>query len=518
MNHVYAYIRVSTVKQGEKGSSLTEQRIAIEAHAKRQNLHIVEWFEEKETAAKRGRALFEKMMKQLTQGKASGVIIHKIDRGARNLKDWADIGALVDNGIEVHFAHESLDMQSRGGRLAADIQAVVAADYIRNLRDEVRKGFSGRLRQGLYPLPAPIGYLDQGRGLPKICDPVRARFVQEAFRLYATGHYSLSTLGDELYRQGLRNTRDSRVTLKGISTILNNEFYTGIIHIRRTGERHLGVHEPIVTKKLFDQVHAILNGRTVIPQTKNSFDYRRFVQCVYCSHNLVAERQKGFVYYRCHTRGCPRTCIREEAIDSHIDDTLAGLRMTKQDLRELVEEFQQLEEERSDASKEKIKSVELQIAAIDDRRKRLTDAYIDRMISKDAFEERNATLLHERTVACNLRDEILKNPDLYKQRVNKFLELLLSLSDKDILANRGEKRDTVKRVISNFQIDQKTLTSQYCFPFDVVASHLKLPCGEPHRGAGRTYDSKIPQLAHKLSKLFNEEDEQQQPTNPEIPR
>src|SRR5437764_928761 len=158
MKTVYAYIRVSTVKQGERGSSLQEQRTAIEGYARRQDLAISEWFEEKETAAKRGRTVFNRMLKLLDKGAAAGVIIHKIDRGARNLRDWADLAELIDRGTEVHFAHESLDLQSRGGRLSADIQAVVAADFIRNLRDEVRKGFMGRLRQGLYPLPAPHGY------------------------------------------------------------------------------------------------------------------------------------------------------------------------------------------------------------------------------------------------------------------------------------------------------------------------------------------------------------------------
>jgi len=57
------------------------------------------------------------------------------------LRDWADLGELIDAGVEVHFATESLDLHTRGGRLSADIQAVVAADYIRNLREETRKGF-----------------------------------------------------------------------------------------------------------------------------------------------------------------------------------------------------------------------------------------------------------------------------------------------------------------------------------------------------------------------------------------
>src|SRR5438309_2052182 len=97
-----------------------------------------------------GRREFAKLVGRLRNRKAAGLVVHKIDRSARDLKDWAQINDLMDLGVQIHFAHESLDMGTRGGRLAADIQAVVAADYIRNLRDEVRKGFYGRLKQGYY--------------------------------------------------------------------------------------------------------------------------------------------------------------------------------------------------------------------------------------------------------------------------------------------------------------------------------------------------------------------------------
>ena len=156
MKRYIAYIRVSTPKQGERGSSLQEQKAAIDAYARRHGLDIAEWFEERETAAKQGRPVFLQMLKALERGRADGVITHKIDRSARNLRDWATLGELLDRGIELHFAHESIDLSSRGGRLSADIQAVVAADFIRNLRDEVRKGFYGRIKQGFYPLPAPL--------------------------------------------------------------------------------------------------------------------------------------------------------------------------------------------------------------------------------------------------------------------------------------------------------------------------------------------------------------------------
>ena len=148
MNSYFGYIRVSTPKQG-RGVSLDEQRAAILAYADRYGFKIANWFVETETAAKLGRTEYTKMIKALERGQVQGVIIHKIDRGARNLKDWANLGELIDRGVEVKFVHESLDMHSRGRRLAADIQAVVAADYVRNLRDEVLKGFYGRLKQGV---------------------------------------------------------------------------------------------------------------------------------------------------------------------------------------------------------------------------------------------------------------------------------------------------------------------------------------------------------------------------------
>src|SRR5258705_2665500 len=115
MKHFYGYIRVSTTRQGEQGVSLDQQRAAIQAYAQRQGLDLIRWFEEQETAARRGRPVFGQMLKLLRGGRASGVIIHKIDRSARNLRDWADLGELIDPGIAVHFANEALVLNSRCG-------------------------------------------------------------------------------------------------------------------------------------------------------------------------------------------------------------------------------------------------------------------------------------------------------------------------------------------------------------------------------------------------------------------
>ena len=82
MKKLFGYIRVSTTRQGERGVSLREQRDAIERYAQRNEIEVCRWFEERITAAKRGRPIFSEMLRLLRRGYADGMVIHKIDRGA----------------------------------------------------------------------------------------------------------------------------------------------------------------------------------------------------------------------------------------------------------------------------------------------------------------------------------------------------------------------------------------------------------------------------------------------------
>ena len=83
MTTCYGYTRISTVKQGE-GVSLEAQREAISRYADSNGLTITKWFEERETAAKSGRPIFNAIVRDLMKKKAQGLIVHKIDRSARH--------------------------------------------------------------------------------------------------------------------------------------------------------------------------------------------------------------------------------------------------------------------------------------------------------------------------------------------------------------------------------------------------------------------------------------------------
>jgi site-specific DNA recombinase len=486
VNAFFAYIRVSTQKQGHSGVSLHEQRDAIEVYAARMGLTITQWFEERETAAKRGRPVFNTMLKELRRGRAAGLIVHKIDRSARNLRDWADLGQLIDRGIIVHFATESLDLHTRGGRLSADIQAVVAADYIRNLREETRKGFYGRLKQGIFPLPAPTGYCDMGKGRPKEPDPATAPLVRRTFELYATGSYSLLTLRDEVTRLGLRTRKGLPLSRNALSRLLNNPFYTGLIRIGTTGETFRGAHQPIIPSALFNRVQAVLSGKAIKGPGRHEFLFRRMLKCARCGYTLTGELQKGHVYYRCHRAQCPVTCIREEIVDQAVRAKLARIRLTQPELDELKDLCAEIQRDDGKALEELAASLELQLAQTKSRLDRLIDAYVDQMINRDLFAERKARLLAEQVELEQRLAEFRSSATEPAARLAEFFELAASAYSLYDSALPDEKRQIVDELSSNREADGNNVDIKLKSPFLELANRRKFTNSAPQRDELRT--------------------------------
>ena len=502
MKPYFGYIRVSTPKQG-RGVSLDEQRSAITALAARRGFKIVEWFVETETAAKLGRTEYTKMIRGLEIGKATGVIIHKIDRGARNLKDWANLGELIDRGVDVQFVHESLDMRSRGGRLAADIQAVVAADYVRNLRDEVLKGFYGRLKQGVYPLPAPVGYLDRGAGIPKEIDPIAGPLVRYAFERYAQGDIGLDALRKDLAARGLKTRHGTPLSINGLAGALHNSFYIGIIRIEKRGESFQGAHTPLIPKALFDRVQVVMVGKHIPKAKTHTFRYRTMIAHIGCTRRLTGEIAKGrFVYYRCHGPRCRGVAVPERILDKAIVEKILGVACTPEDMRDLRDLVEDERTKRSaDAARDET-SLQLRITNCDKRLARLTDAFLDGTISKETFDQRNARLLGERR---DLQDRLAAlggEPvwlKLYREFELKNAELLRHETLFD-----DEKRDLASELCSDLGVEGKKPVITLRSPYREIAETSSVSLGGPRCGDVRTAGqmSRVSSRAQRIFQIF----------------
>lgn len=488
MNNVYGYIRVSR-KEQEQGASLSEQKRILTEYAKTNNLKIIHFYEETKTAAKRGRPFFTEMMTNLKQGKASGVIIHKIDRSARNLHDWASIGDLIDNNIQVYFAHESLNLNERGGRLSADIQAVMASDYVRNLRQEIVKGIQGRLLQGLYPWKAPLGYEDNGTGKLKTIHPQQGKLIQELFKLYASKEYNIITLSKKMESLGLTNSKGNRVCKNGITRILNNPFYIGIIKVNN--ETYEGKHEPLISPELFKKVKLILKYRQKNKGIKHHYLFRKMLQCKECEYFMPGERQKGIVYYRCQTKDCLTKSIREDHVEKYVENMLKTIMLTKKETAQIKDILNEQEKNTVGLKTNLLKKHKFQLGKLETKEKKLLDGYLDSTIDKESYTKMKEEILVTKKEIQEKEHAIsAENTDMLSG-IEEILELCnrpLNIYKSGIIE---EKREYLKNITSNLLISGKSIYFSMLSPYQELAFRdIFSKCGDSH-DTSRTMTSQI---------------------------
>lgn len=100
-----------------------------------------------------------------------------------------------------------------------------------------------------------------------------------------------------------------------LAGVLRNPFYVGVILLRQTGESYLGIHELIVSKRIFDGAQAVLDGKLHARPIVHDFLFRRMITCSACEYSLIGERQKGRVIAFDPTgdplRNRPRTFVKQ---------------------------------------------------------------------------------------------------------------------------------------------------------------------------------------------------------------
>jgi hypothetical protein len=135
-----------------------------------------------------------------------------------------------------------------------------------------------------------------------------------------------------------------------------------------------------------------------------------------------------------------------------------------------------------------MRPVTLELGNLRERLNRLTDAYLDRMIDKQAFEERRTSLLFEEKAIEDRMREIKDGKHSLPDRIDKFLELIKALCCNYKMAIPEEKREILRSVTSNRAIGPKNVEIQLRSPFLELANRGIVQCGGPDRTVPRTLD------------------------------
>jgi site-specific DNA recombinase len=203
------YIRVSTDKQADCGVSLEVQRRKVEAMAVVQGAALVEMIEEAESAKSLDRPGMERLLAIVERGEVDAVIIAKLDRITRSVKDLAELlKRFSRRGVALISVADSLDTSTAAGRLVLNIMVSVSQWEREAIGERTQAAMSHLKAAGARVGNIAFGY--QISADKKQLEPNAAeQDVLARVRELREGGYTLREIAEELNRQGYTTRRGS---------------------------------------------------------------------------------------------------------------------------------------------------------------------------------------------------------------------------------------------------------------------------------------------------------------------
>ncbi len=164
MQKFFLYARKSTDVEDKQALSIEAQLAELRAFAKKEGLWISETIIEKRTAKIPGRPLFNGMLKRIEEGEAAGIISWHPDRLARNSVDGGRIIYLLDTGKLATLKFPQFWYENTAqGKFMLNMAFGQSKYYVDNLSENTKRGLRQKVRNGIYPSLAPIGYINDVR-------------------------------------------------------------------------------------------------------------------------------------------------------------------------------------------------------------------------------------------------------------------------------------------------------------------------------------------------------------------
>ncbi len=507
----FLYARKSTDTEERQVRSIDDQIAELKELAKKENLEIAKIFIEKQTAKEPGRPIFNEMLESIEKGKASGILAWHPDRLARNSVDGGKIIWLLDieKLKELKFPTFWFENTPQG-KFMLQIAFGQSKYYIDNLSENIKRGIRQKLKNGLWPQMAPLGYLNDKNTKLIVIDKDKAKLIKESFELYSTGKFSLRRLCETINNLGLLGRKQKTLGIGNYQYFLKNPFYCGLI--RYNGELYEGKHEPIIAKKLFDKVQEVMESKSKPNKKKlKYFVFRGFIRCAECGCLITAETQKGHNYYHCTKRKikCSQKYVREEYLAEQINGYIQKVSLPDDWAENIISELKKEKSETVKSSNFFAQKIESEIKTIDEKLERLMAGYLENAILLEEYQRNKNKLVEEKQV---LKDKLT---GFEQKRDNWFEPAIMFVNEAKsakILAksrNLEEKKDFLKKLGSNFQILNQKLVFDFKNPFKIVAdASPRLRRGEAENSScinwRRGWDSNPRYLAiHSLSRTAN---------------
>ena len=160
-----------------------------------------------ESAKSLNRPGMERLLSLVDAGAVNTVIIAKLDRLTRSVKDLAELlERFTRRGVSLVSVAESLDTGTAAGRLVLNIMTAVSQWEREAIGERTRDAMSHKRAKGERVGTIPFGFRMAEDGARLEEDPAEQDVLSRIQRLKAQGH-TMRQIADELNRQGFTTRR-----------------------------------------------------------------------------------------------------------------------------------------------------------------------------------------------------------------------------------------------------------------------------------------------------------------------
>ena len=177
----FLYARKSTDEPERQVLSIDAQIFELKEYARKENLQIVREFVESKTAKEPGRDIFNDMIARIEEGEAEGILAWHPDRLARNSIDGGRIIYLVDTGKITTLKFPTIWFDSTPqGKFMLSIAFGQSKYFVDNLSENIKRGIRQKLRNGIWPAWAPLGYVNDKNARCIAVDKEKAKYIKHS--------------------------------------------------------------------------------------------------------------------------------------------------------------------------------------------------------------------------------------------------------------------------------------------------------------------------------------------------
>lgn len=399
LTNVALYCRYSSDNQREE--SIEAQIRAGEEYAKRNGWHVVKTYIDRAASATSDRRPeFQKMIAESGQNIFDMIIVHKLDRFARDRYDSAFYKRMLkQNGVRLVSVLENLDGSPESIMLESLLEGM-AEYYSKNLAREVMKGMSENAYKCCHNggIP-PLGFDVDPETKKYVINEREAETVKLIFDMYLSG-YGYDKIVTELNAKGFR-TKLNRPFGKGsIHDLLRNEKYAGMYVFSRSsvpnchGKRNNhadksddkvirveGGMPAIISQEVFDKAREKMKANKRQPgryKAKEIYLLSGLIVCGEClkregrSYSMMGNvkysgsTKTKHVVYRCgnreRTKQCANKEIRRESIEEFVLSELERQIFSEKSIPKLLKRLNEYQLERNAKSNIEIPEMKDELA------------------------------------------------------------------------------------------------------------------------------------------------------------